>query len=72
MLWFTNSRLTWIQDTFFTSLLSGRIQSQKDENNALFIDRDPEIFGIILNYLRTKDIDLKQCDIRLLRHEAEY
>lgn len=25
-----------------------------------------------LTHCRTKDIDLKLCDIRLLRHEAEY
>ncbi|CAO1386703.1 unnamed protein product [Diamesa serratosioi] len=64
--------LTQISDTFFTSLLSGRIQSLRDENGAIFIDRDPDLFSTILNYLRTKDIDIKQCDIRLVRHEAEF
>lgn len=71
---FSTSRqtLTWIQDSFFTALLSNRIDSHKDETGALFIDRDPKLFSIILNYLRTKDIDLKNADIRTLRHEAEY
>ncbi|XP_028048054.1 BTB/POZ domain-containing protein KCTD3 isoform X1 [Monomorium pharaonis] len=71
---FSTSRqtLTWIPDSFFTALLSNRIDSHKDETGALFIDRDPKLFSIILNYLRTKDIDLKNIDIRTLRHEAEY
>ncbi|RLU16359.1 hypothetical protein DMN91_012119 [Ooceraea biroi] len=71
---FSTSRqtLSWIQDSFFTALLSNRIDSHKDESGALFIDRDPKLFSIILNYLRTKDIDLKTVDIRTLRHEAEY
>lgn len=71
---FSTSRqtLSWIPDSFFTALLSNRIASRKDENGALFIDRDPTIFSIILNYLRTRDIDLKNVDIRALRHEAEY
>ncbi|KYM83601.1 BTB/POZ domain-containing protein KCTD3 [Atta colombica] len=71
---FSTSRqtLTWIPDSFFTALLSNRIDSHKDETGALFIDRDPKLFSIILNYLRTKDIDLKIIDIRTLRHEAEY
>lgn len=64
--------LTLINDTFFTSLLSGRISSLRDESGAIFIDRDPTLFSIILNFLRTKDIDTKLCDIRQLRHEAEY
>jgi hypothetical protein len=38
----------------------------------IFIDRDPKLFSTILNYLRTRDIDLENCDIRALRHEAEY
>lgn len=61
-----------IPDTFFTALLSGRISSLRDDSGAIFIDRDPTLFGIILNYLRTRDIDIKQCDLRMLRHEAEY
>ncbi|EZA55758.1 BTB/POZ domain-containing protein KCTD3 [Ooceraea biroi] len=71
---FSTSRqtLSWIQDSFFTALLSNRIDSHKDESGALFIDRDPKLFSIILNYLRAKDIDLKTVDIRTLRHEAEY
>ncbi|XP_017475811.1 PREDICTED: BTB/POZ domain-containing protein KCTD3 [Rhagoletis zephyria] len=71
---FSTSRqtLTWIPDTFFTALLSGRISSLRDETGAIFIDRDPALFSIILNYLRTKDIDIKNCEIRALRHESEY
>lgn len=64
--------LTLIPDTFFTALLSGRISSLRDEKGAIFIDRDPEIFSVILNYLRTREIDLHGVSIRNLRHEAEY
>lgn len=71
---FSTSRqtLTSLPDTFFTALLNGRISSLRDDSGAIFIDRDPTLFGIILNYLRTRDIDIKQCDLRILRHEAEY
>lgn len=71
---FSTSRqtLTWIPDSFFTALLSGRISSLRDETGAIFIDRDPKVFSVILNYLRTKDIDLNVVDTRILRHEAEY
>lgn len=64
--------LMWIPDSFFTALLSGRISSLKDETGAIFIDRDPKVFAIILNYLRTRDIDLKSTELKTLRHEAEY
>uniref|UniRef100_A0A1B6E3M3 BTB/POZ domain-containing protein KCTD3 n=1 Tax=Clastoptera arizonana TaxID=38151 RepID=A0A1B6E3M3_9HEMI len=71
---FSTSRQTlmWIPDSFFTALLSGRISSLRDETGAIFIDRDPKLFATILNYLRTRDIDLRHSDIRSLRHEAEY
>ncbi|CAF0947600.1 unnamed protein product [Didymodactylos carnosus] len=64
--------LTWIPDSFFTAMLSGRISTNRDESGSIFIDRDPKMFSIILNYLRTKEIDLNGCDISMLRHECEY
>ncbi|XP_015263145.1 PREDICTED: SH3KBP1-binding protein 1 isoform X1 [Gekko japonicus] len=71
---FSTSRqtLTWIPDSFFSSLLSGRISTLKDETGAIFIDRDPNIFAPILNFLRTKELDLRGTNISLLLHEAEF
>uniref|UniRef100_A0A915PCJ3 J domain-containing protein n=1 Tax=Setaria digitata TaxID=48799 RepID=A0A915PCJ3_9BILA len=71
---FATSRhtLTWMPDTFFTSLLSGRIPTVRDETGAVFIDRDPQMFRIILNYLRTKQIDLSGVSLVNLKHEAQY
>ncbi|GFY68349.1 hypothetical protein TNIN_28361 [Trichonephila inaurata madagascariensis] len=34
--------------------------------------RDPKLFNIILNFMRTKDVDLSTVDISTLRHEAEF
>lgn len=66
---FSTSRhtLTWIPDTFFTSLLSGRISTLKDESGAIFIDRDPTLFATILSYLRTRDLNMALVDISALR-----
>lgn len=63
-----------IPDTFFTGLLSGRIETLKDDSNAIFIDRDPKLFSTILNFLRTRQlhVDYRKLDVDLLRHEAEY
>uniref|UniRef100_A0AC34FZ09 BTB domain-containing protein n=1 Tax=Panagrolaimus sp. ES5 TaxID=591445 RepID=A0AC34FZ09_9BILA len=68
----SKTTLTWIRDTFFTSLLSGRIATVEDGRGAKFIDRDPELFRHILNYLRTKQIDLNGVSLPLLRHEAQF
>ncbi|KAH6925921.1 hypothetical protein HPB50_012070 [Hyalomma asiaticum] len=38
----------------------------------IFIDRDPKLFSVILNFMRTKDIDLRDLDMSVLRHEAEF
>ncbi|KAF8381370.1 hypothetical protein PRIPAC_70512 [Pristionchus pacificus] len=69
---FATSRqtLTWIPDTFFTSLLSGRVPTVRDDTGAIFIDRDPDVFRVILNYLRTKQIDISAVDHSSLKHEA--
>ncbi|XP_050404253.1 BTB/POZ domain-containing protein KCTD3 isoform X1 [Patella vulgata] len=71
---FSTSRqtLTWIPDSFFTSMLSGRISSLRDETGAIFIDRDPKLFAVILNFLRTKEVELKNLNLSPLRHEAEF
>lgn len=71
---FCTSRQTlmWIPDSFFSSLLSGRISTQRDETGAIFIDRDPTAFAPILNFLRTKELDLRGVNISILRHEAEF
>ncbi|XP_038617095.1 BTB/POZ domain-containing protein KCTD3 [Tachyglossus aculeatus] len=71
---FSTSRQTlmWIPDSFFSSLLSGRISTLRDETGAIFIDRDPTAFAPILNFLRTKELDLRGVSINVLRHEAEF
>jgi len=74
---FSTSRqtLTGIPDTFFSALLSGRISSQKDETGAIFIDRDPELFRVILNFLRNRSLSLGDGGGgggAALLHEAEY
>lgn len=69
----TKETLCSINDTFFTSMLLGRITSSKDEDGAIFIDRDPEMFAIILNYLRTQQLfNVTDYNVDMLRHEAEY
>lgn len=72
---FSTSRQTLcsIQDSFFSSLLSGRIPSCRDEQGYIFIDRDPKYFSIILNFLRTKELNISGIDdISVLRSEAEF
>ncbi|CAB4008289.1 BTB POZ domain-containing KCTD3 isoform X1 [Paramuricea clavata] len=64
--------LIWVPDSFFSSLLSGRIESIKDETGAIFIDRDPDAFVPILNFLRTKELDLRGLDLKVVKHEAEF
>ncbi|TWW77741.1 SH3KBP1-binding protein 1 [Takifugu flavidus] len=71
---FSTSRqtLTWVPDSFFCSLLSGRISTLKDETGAIFIDRDPSLFATILNFLRTKELHPRSINVHLLMHEAEF
>uniref|UniRef100_A0A8C5PB63 Potassium channel tetramerization domain containing 3 n=1 Tax=Leptobrachium leishanense TaxID=445787 RepID=A0A8C5PB63_9ANUR len=38
----------------------------------IFIDRDPTAFAPILNFLRTKELDLRGVSLNVLRHEAEF
>nr|CAH0101687.1 unnamed protein product [Daphnia galeata] len=49
--------LTWIPDTFFTSLLSGTLV---DDRGPIFIERYSTLFTHVLNYLHTKEIHLTE------------
>ncbi|CAF2079937.1 unnamed protein product [Rotaria magnacalcarata] len=71
---FSTSRqtLTWISDSFFTAMLNGLISTNRDDQGYIFIDRDPKLFSIILNYLRTKELDINGCDLHMLKHESEF
>uniref|UniRef100_A0A670IX86 SH3KBP1 binding protein 1 n=1 Tax=Podarcis muralis TaxID=64176 RepID=A0A670IX86_PODMU len=40
-------------------------------SNGIFIDRDPDIFAPILNFLRTKELDIRT-NVSLLLHEAQF
>lgn len=69
----TRHTLQSVSDTFFTVLLSGRIPSYKDSTGAIFIDRDPELFSIILNYLRTHQLfNIREDNVDALKHEAQF
>eukprot|EP00026_Physarum_polycephalum_P011907 Phypoly_transcript_12155.p1 GENE.Phypoly_transcript_12155~~Phypoly_transcript_12155.p1 ORF type:complete len:331 (+),score=42.69 Phypoly_transcript_12155:133-1125(+) len=47
----TRDTLLSVEDTYFTALLSGHFQAEKD--GSYFIDRNPKYFAIILEFLRT-------------------
>uniref|UniRef100_A0A673ZE18 Potassium channel tetramerization domain containing 3 n=1 Tax=Salmo trutta TaxID=8032 RepID=A0A673ZE18_SALTR len=64
--------LMWIPDSFFSRW--GLPPSFRNVPLVLqiFIDRDPTAFAPILNFLRTKELDLRGVNINILRHEAEF
>ena len=76
---FATSKQTLIsvENTFFTALLShdengDLIPALKDYEGYFFIDRDPEPFRIILNYLRSGQLNVDNVDLDTLLHEAEF
>eukprot|EP00049_Salpingoeca_infusionum_P024510 m.16103 g.16103 ORF g.16103 m.16103 type:complete len:648 (+) comp6928_c0_seq2:389-2332(+) len=60
------------QESFLGALLSGRLPALCDENGALFIDRDPHLFSVILNYLRSSYLRLNDVEPAELLHEAKF
>nr|XP_023395612.1 LOW QUALITY PROTEIN: SH3KBP1-binding protein 1 [Loxodonta africana] len=71
---FSTSRqtLTWIPDSFFQSSKATASPTLKDEQGAIFIDRDPTVFAPILNFLRTKELDPRGVHGSSLLHEAQF
>ena len=70
------SILTREPNTFFSAMFSGRWDVKiNPEDDAVFVDRDPTHFGLIIDYMRTGVIDLDNlsdevCDD--LREEADF
>ncbi|OEU07146.1 hypothetical protein FRACYDRAFT_251621 [Fragilariopsis cylindrus CCMP1102] len=59
------STLTLAPDTMFTFMFSGRWEeSHKRHNNRVFLDHDPELIEIIINFLRMKKIEDPAIPIR--------
>lgn len=46
-------------------LISGLVKVRVDKENAIFIDRDPQMFNYILNYLRFVDTDSEKESFKL-------
>merc|ERR1712018_96333 len=50
-----------------------RPAAAKDENGAFFIDRDPKYFNVVLNFLRTGEVEEDETiDPNFLLKEAQY
>ncbi|HEY9755051.1 MAG TPA: BTB/POZ domain-containing protein, partial [Oculatellaceae cyanobacterium] len=68
--------LTHVKGSYFDHMFSGRWKLQRNaEDGTFFIDRDPEVFHYIMNYLRQEPIDLqsiKSKKIAALRKDAEF
>lgn len=63
------------KDTYFNELLAEKSQIiLRDSNNRIFIDRDGHLFRFILDYLRTKNLNLPENfnEKQRLKIEAEF
>merc|ERR1719482_1404988 len=41
-----------VEDSFFSSLASGRVPQKREKDGSIFIDRNPKHFQYVLDYLR--------------------
>ncbi|CAL2033958.1 unnamed protein product [Caenorhabditis brenneri] len=69
----TKSTLTKF-DGFFKTILETDVPITKDESGAIFIDRDPTHFRLILNFMRDGDVKLSSCEMKVeeILKEAQY
>ncbi|KAH7815673.1 putative BTB/POZ domain-containing protein KCTD7/14 [Monocercomonoides exilis] len=68
------STLTRYEDSMLSAMFSGRHHLGKDNDDRIFIDRDPDIFSMILEFLRTGIIPMPKNneEEELLRREMDY
>ena len=55
----TRSTLAKYPDSFFGALLSGRYQVPKDPDGSVFIDRAPDLFPYVLEFLRDGTVSVE-------------
>ena len=60
------------RDNFFISLFSGRIGVVKDEQGHIFVNRSPDLFAPILDFLQTGCYVLRGFDEDCVRAEAAF
>ncbi|PIC49199.1 hypothetical protein B9Z55_007881 [Caenorhabditis nigoni] len=61
-------------DGYFKSMLENWVPKTKDDSDAIFVDRDPTHFRLILNFMRDGHVDLQKYseDVKEIQKEAEY
>lgn len=66
------STLMKYETSYFTALLLN--EELKDEDGSFFIDRNPKLFGVLLDFLRTDKLDFEPCKVNMtkLREEFEF
>ncbi|CAL2033871.1 unnamed protein product [Caenorhabditis brenneri] len=72
---FKTSRSTLTKfDGFFKTMLETEIPLEIDETGAIFIDRDPKHFRLILNYMRDGFVSIpdSRADIQEIQAEAQF
>ena len=65
---FSTSRETLTKCAYFDPFLAGRILHATDDRGALFIDRSPELFRILLQYMRASTVP-PQSALRTLKYD---
>ncbi|KAI1694659.1 BTB/POZ domain-containing protein [Ditylenchus destructor] len=55
--------LSRFPESFLACLVNGALPSEKDETGAFLIDRDPQHFRAILNYLRNGELVMDRNEI---------
>lgn len=74
----TITTLTKIPNSFFGAMFSGRWPDKRDQDGCFFIDRDPSVFGMVIQFLRDyphNKIVLSSLSLTQraqLREDAEY
>ena len=65
---FATSRDTLTKCAYFDPFLAGRFPHATDDSGALLIDRSPELFRILLQYMRAGTVP-PQFALRTLKHD---